>query len=507
MPDKPHIIALYAAGASVAAVTLYYILGPTLFPDEEATFGAKCNGAVGLSNPANDCFINSVLQALAGLEELRGFLGQDLYAGQKDDYIQTGEEISPDDERKSREDDGILQVCMVTSALKNILDRLNERPRYRRTISAQDFIRSLEFAFRKGLSRRQQDAQEFLQLVAERVCDEYHKSVKLQGNARRVMSSEPRSHGMAAQDTNGPSSGDEAFGDMAPGPVRSQQDEVISDNKTKPFPLEGRLSSQIQCTTCDYVPSANVSTFVTLTLNVPQLPTTTLNTCLDNLLKVETISDYKCDRCLLLAALSVQQMTLAKQSAPSKLVDTLRDSIAAFEEALKAPDLSAPNRSSEATIEAASTIVTSPPHRTISKHTRISTHPKILCLHLSRSIFAPSSFSTKNTAKVAFQECLGLGGLADRKSYRLVCLVTHRGGHNSGHYETFRRQASAEDAQHVDENSDQTARRLRRAQRQRQRQQDKWWRISDDKIAECRTDDVLSMQKEAYLLFYGRIEG
>ena len=31
---------------------------------------------------------------------------------------------------------------------------------------------------------------------------------------------------------------------------------------------------------------------------------------------------------------------------------------------------------------------------------------------------------------------------------------------------------------------------------------DRWWRISDDKVKECKTSDVLSMQKEVYMLFY-----
>ena len=30
----------------------------------------------------------------------------------------------------------------------------------------------------------------------------------------------------------------------------------------------------------------------------------------------------------------------------------------------------------------------------------------------------------------------------------------------------------------------------------------RWWRISDEKIKESKTSDVLSMQKEVYLLFY-----
>lgn len=30
----------------------------------------------------------------------------------------------------------------------------------------------------------------------------------------------------------------------------------------------------------------------------------------------------------------------------------------------------------------------------------------------------------------------------------------------------------------------------------------RWWRISDEKIKEAKTSDVLGMQKEVYMLFY-----
>lgn len=43
-----------------------------------------------------------------------------------------------------------------------------------------------------------------------------------------------------------------------------------------------------------------------------------------------------------------------------------------------------------------------------------------------------------------------------------------------------------------------TGSRLRR----RRKANDRWWRISDEKVKECKTSDVLGMQKEVYLLFY-----
>jgi ubiquitin carboxyl-terminal hydrolase 16 len=37
--------------------------------------------------------------------------------------------------------------------------------------------------------------------------------------------------------------------------------------------------------------------------------------------------------------------------------------------------------------------------------------------------------------------------------------------------------------------------------------QDRWWRISDEKVKESKTSDVLGMQREVYLLFYEIVNG
>jgi ubiquitin carboxyl-terminal hydrolase 16 len=54
--DKPLTIATYAAGASLAAITLVYVFGPTFFLDGDAGGALKPTArrpAVGLTNPAN----------------------------------------------------------------------------------------------------------------------------------------------------------------------------------------------------------------------------------------------------------------------------------------------------------------------------------------------------------------------------------------------------------------------------------------------------------------------
>jgi hypothetical protein len=54
--ERPLTIATYAAGASLAAITLVYVFGPTFILDGDQNGNAKSSSrrpAVGLHNPAN----------------------------------------------------------------------------------------------------------------------------------------------------------------------------------------------------------------------------------------------------------------------------------------------------------------------------------------------------------------------------------------------------------------------------------------------------------------------
>ena len=73
MPERPAVVS-YAAGASLAAVALIYVFGPTFALDSGDASSNKKKTIVGLRNQANDCFINSILQSLAGLPDLRLYL-------------------------------------------------------------------------------------------------------------------------------------------------------------------------------------------------------------------------------------------------------------------------------------------------------------------------------------------------------------------------------------------------------------------------------------------------
>ncbi|KAF2453298.1 hypothetical protein BDY21DRAFT_293144 [Lineolata rhizophorae] len=445
MPDRPLTIAGYAAGASLAAITLVYVFGPTFFLDDEyahaaAAAGRKKGVVVGLSNPANDCFINSVLQALAGLSDLRFYLirevhrrkldGPETYRVDADEpplRRSNGKEVPP------WKIEGLRQG-IVTVALKDMLDRLNERPLYKKIISAQPFVSVLERAFRQRISRQQQDAQEFLQVVTERLCDEYHEGRKARERIRRL-----RRAGYSL-DLPSIDVGEDGGSEVMPMPPlpqsgggqdgEPQRDDGEGEEEEEGFPFEGKTESQIECTLCHFTPKALSETFTTLPLTVPQKSSTSLNECFDVMLKTEYIDDFKCEKCRLVHAVEVKEreLRLARSETQKEKLDV---EISKIYDAIETDPEKPPKDVELPDIKLA-------PKRRIARHHRISVFPKILAVHLSRSIY--STYSTKNMAKVSFPEALPLGGLLDQKKYRLLGVVTHKGGHNSGHYESFRRQ-------------------------------------------------------------------
>lgn len=607
MPEKPLTIATYAAGASLAAITLVYVFGPTFFLDDDAANSARKKGVVGLSNPANDCFINSVLQTLAGLPHLRLYLIREIHRRALDGpEVYKVPENGKDAEGGQKDLDAVkldgLQQGIVTHALKDVLDRLNERPIYRKTISAQTFVGALERAFMSRISRQQQDAQEFLQLVTERVSEEYHAGHIARRRARRQQAAVLR------VDAPEKESADlrkellkQKTGSAADADVDSDTEEQDDEEG---FPFEGQLESQIECLTCHFKPAPSVSSFVTLTLNVPHQSSTTLNQCFDGMLKIEHIDDFKCEYCRLQHAVELKEKELAK-AVEDGARERLETDIAKLRKALEENPEKPP-----ADVELPDSTLA--PKRRIARHMRISTFPKVLAVHLSRSLFMAGNYGTyssKNMAKVSFPETLPLGGILDQRKYHLLGVVTHKGGHNSGHYESFRRQiqippystphsfgtegvyslsgspnpsalpstvpstvqsprpsayreplepAEIPESAHLPSPAFPTASSLslsskssRSSMRQRvmptsaprddnsslkqtpspghspsklhsmgeraatkaesiaksvkrksKKRDNRWWRISDDKVKESKTSDVLGMQKEVYLLFY-----
>lgn len=462
MPDKPLTVLTYAASASLAAVALIYFFNPSYIIDGEGSANqlsrrARINSVIGLYNPRNDCFINSNLQALAGLGELRLYLIRELHRRDLDKereiykiVDEENEDGKPFDRRKAQS----LLDAELTRGLKDMLDRLNERPTQKKIISATAFIQALESSYATSINRYQQDAQELLQIVAERLSDEYAV-----GRAARKRAREASNGGMKqemkeiAQDVQESEQRrtenqderaeekepDHTEGHTAPIPTtlvngaaveKDAQGESTWLSKEESFPMEGHTKSQIECQQCRFVPKSEPSPFIMLTLSVPHgKSSASLNECFDGYFKTEHIDDYRCDRCRLVHAVSIFEKDLSKTTKESHRQELASD-IARLKQAIE-KDPETPPEDIRLPKDA--------PKRRIARSVAITSFPKILVVHLSRSSFE-SSFSSKVEAKVVFPEHLTLGGLLNRKRYRLLGLVTHKGSHYSGHYETFRRQ-------------------------------------------------------------------
>lgn len=448
MREKNLTTVTYVAGASLAAITLVYVFAPTFFIDEQsadASASARKKGVVGLSNSANDCFINSVLQALASLGDLRAYLIRETHRRTLDDaevYAESPEN-HPSNSSPSWKIEG-LQQGLVTHGLKEILDALNERPIYKKTISAAGFVAVLEKAFRQRISRQQQDAQEFLQVVAERLNDEYHAGHMARQRARATLVAST-STGKGSSIANGMSklllSADvptvehaEDLAEDQEAPSSAPPEDILEKpwDDEDGFPLEGTSESQIECLTCGFKPKPSETTFCSLTVNVPQVVATSLSLCFDGIFKTEHIEDFKCEKCRLLHAVEFFQSELVKSKVEGSRT-TVTSAIERLQEAIESdpekppPDIELPDSKYA-------------PKRKIARHVRITKFPKVLAIHLSRSIFDYGQASMKNSAKVSFPEHLQIGGLLDRRSYKLLAVTTHKGSHQSGHYETFRRQ-------------------------------------------------------------------
>ncbi|KAF8444189.1 hypothetical protein BGX38DRAFT_1198406 [Terfezia claveryi] len=546
MPGDRNLTIVYAGAASLAAITLVYVFSPSFAIDSHNTsFSQRQKGVVGLVNTGNDCFINSTLQALAGLPELREYL------------IHRG--------RIAKESGEFSKKSFLSGALKDILDKLNEKPIRRKVISARSFLTVLEAIFNQRISRAQQDAHEFLQIVAEKLAEEYYAMEKFKKERERKIEAEEASG--SVQQLNG------------------FQEKLESDLVGEyGMPLEGTLESEIECMKCHFKTKPVQSKFMVMTLSVPLKTSATLNDCIDGAFTTEYIDDFQCDKCRLQHAISHYEAKLSTCKPRER--EVIQDSISRLQQALdndpQSPPASVPLPPSSPAIRSR-----------IAKRTCMSTYPAVFVIHLSRSIYEHSLASRKNVCKVSFPEYLSMGGFMDRRGYKLQCVVTHKGGHESGHYECFRRhnvwpapfstphqpspggtipgtpaisvtpsgsaapliKETCEARNSISESncsvspitpispslsvptqvgddrpsSPASIRTVTSAtptgleppspssssptpskvdcerKKKKVKKNNKWWRISDEKIKEAKTDDVLSQQKEVYLLFYERM--
>ncbi|TID13166.1 hypothetical protein CANINC_005022 [Pichia inconspicua] len=111
-------------------------------------------------------------------------------------------------------------------------------------------------------------------------------------------------------------------------------------------------------------------------------------------------------------------------------------------------------------------------------HRRVSfvTKPKVLAVHLSRSLYSHEQ-SWRNRTSIGIPETLVFGNTV----YTLKSMVRHQGSHSAGHYECYRRKPMFGKKRMVNK---------------------PFWRVSDTRVTEVKTQSVLKDVEGAYLLLY-----
>jgi ubiquitin carboxyl-terminal hydrolase 1 len=358
----------------------------------------------GLWNVGNTCYQNSVLQALASLENLTAWL----------QAIEDG---------------------TAAEALERMLEDLNTVKETPRAMMASSLITHASGGAKGWMFNEQQDAQEFLQGLMGVLEREVGKVV-----AKRKAE---KALGLEAL----VSEGDAKPTELDPS-LRS--------------PFEGLLAQRVGCLECKYVESISLQPFTTLSLPIPSTSATTLESCLRAFTAIENIPQVDCDKCTLLAVQSRLQGLLQPTAdpevgeLPAEHRETIKTRLRAVNAALE-DDNFTPK------IPGVKLTGAHKVSSTKTKQVKIARTPLLLVLHTNRSQFDILTGTVgKNYAAIKFPYVLDLGATGAVTSYEtlsmdlgtpmssagngecvyeLKAVVSHYGGHHNGHYVSYRRWA------------------------------------------------------------------
>ena len=461
----------------------------------------KSNNLPGLGNWDNSCYQNSVIQGLASLPALRGFLDQ-----------ATSEVV--------------YSTCQTTiQALKSVIIDLNNPFNANKRLWTPDKLKNMS-------SWQQQDAQEYYSKVLNEMDKEASHAITQ--NLRSIGLLEIKD--LVLESSTDVSLLLKADPEVGVNLEAKQRDfallpQSLSLNILK-SPLEGLLAQRVGCLQCGFVEGLSMIPFNCLTVPLGREWTYDIRTCLSEYTALESIVGVDCPKCTLLYHKQQLENLLAKFRTKMEGLDLLEvpkpsDSIRnlaisrlkAVSKALEEEDFSESTLLKKCLVPPASRIST-----TKTRQAVIARHPKSLIMHVNRSVFDESTGKQwKNHAEVQFPKkldlspwCLGNLPLSNASSfdfvpwttdpsqsmipdekcgqsnnefgpirvyYSLKAVVTHYGRHENGHYTCYKQRPHLRDG---DEEF---------------KDMDKWWCLSDDDVSEVTEDDVLA-QGGVFMLFY-----
>lgn len=224
----------------------------------------------GLLNPANDCYANSVLQALAASTILYEFLVR----------------------QKTLAEQMHFDVGPLSSALRDFMFELNRPIESARNLSPWVFLSVLEQVLKCKILRRQHDAHELLHVILETLASE-----------------------------------NEIFNDSLVNALKPSTTDICT--LKQPCPFSGELVNELRCLKCGYV-SRQRTAFLIHTLIVPQHSFNISEFLMSQKTIPDIIKDYACVNCRLKFALrspganeELQSYTEDPWSLPARLLGEL----------------------------------------------------------------------------------------------------------------------------------------------------------------------------------------
>lgn len=447
----------------------------------------------GLGNWDNSCYQNSILQGLASLQSLPGYLDQG---------------ISTETSESTR------------MALRDLLSRLNDESNAGMMFWTPPILKSMS-------SWQQQDAQEYFSKVLDEIEKETSKSAVKPSRNDGLASLTALSESLPSEDLELSPHSLTAKKDRHPFSARVSilPDEISSMMIRNP--LEGLIAQRVGCLQCGYVEGLSLTPFTCLTVPLGRQSVYDIRSCLDEYTVLESIRGVECAKCTLLQTRQQVERLLTQfrdhkvnnpaGQLPQALHDSLRERLDAVNSALEKEDFSDNTLSKKCQIGSKNRVST-----TKTRQAVIARAPKSLAVHINRSLFDEfTGAQTKNFADIRFPYnldlgswCLGQGTSQDpqkeiteewtvdpaesmlrphsedetthlRMDYELRAVVTHYGRHENGHYICYRKYPSSQSIE-----SDEPY--------------NSWWRLSDEDVSQV-NEEVVSSQGGVFMLFYEKI--
>lgn len=453
-----------------------YILGPSISHVLSTLFGSKRIAedrsnkrldkyTTGLTNRSTECYINSSLQALSSLQNLSISLNE---------YIDLTQSFN------DNTDPIDTPRVLVHESLSELLSDLQELILYPRTLSNKPVVQTLERIFQGRLSRDQNDAHEFVQILLERLYEEY----KMLSNS-------------------------------------------LKEHSSLTFPFKGEISSHYFCMKCHKRSEIIKQDQLIWELNVPQKYNCTLNEMIEGS-ESEIIEDYSCLYCQVSALLAneasdnfnnteieKENIQILKSLLPTlKINSDIPNKLVYF--------ISNYNKNR---------CVPSRIKTTIAKRTFFSSSPNSLVIHLSRSVYN-GMVMTRNSCRVSFPEDLEINeqqidendSVQTRKvRYVLRSMVKHTGTHYQGHYQCYRHKPDLLvdpktketinntliiKARSICKNKKTEPKPLTQSKKYKKVKSIKsfpFWHISDETVKEVKSSSLQNQNKHVYMLYYERL--